>query len=170
MTKVLLAALSAGFSLLCPVAVRAQTAVNACDLNHDGVVNVLDIQLAVNMVLGFAPCTANVTSPGVCDIVMIQRVTNAAVSGNCITGLVVHSVALAWTASTSTNVTGYNVYRGTQSGGPYTKINPSPVAATGYTDTAAQAGATYYYVTTAIDSNNNESAYSNEAQAVIPAP
>jgi fibronectin type 3 domain-containing protein len=77
---------------------------------------------------------------------------------------------LTWTASTSSNVTGYNVYRGVVAGGPYTKINALPVAATSFIDTAAQAGLTYYYVTTAVDSNNNESAYSNQAQAVIPYP
>ena len=38
-----------------------------------------------------------------------------------------HSVDLFWDASTS-SVTGYNVYRGEQSGGPYSKINATPVA------------------------------------------
>ncbi len=34
-----------------------------------------------------------------------------------------HSVNLSWTASNSQGVTGYNVYRGGTSGGPYSKIN-----------------------------------------------
>src|SRR5580693_6349332 len=34
-----------------------------------------------------------------------------------------HSVNLSWTASTSTNIIGYNVYRGVKSGGPYSKVN-----------------------------------------------
>src|SRR5262249_40248929 len=34
-----------------------------------------------------------------------------------------HSVGLSWNASTSQNITGYNVYRGGKSGGPYGKIN-----------------------------------------------
>ena len=128
------------------------------------------MQLAVNMAVGVTPCTATVIASGVCNITLIQRISNAATTGSCITGVTVHSVTLSWTASTSTNVTGYNIYRGTQSGGPYTKINATPVAALTYTDSAAQAGATYYYVTTAVDNNNNESAYSNEAPAVIPFP
>jgi fibronectin type 3 domain-containing protein len=41
---------------------------------------------------------------------------------------------------------------------------------TSYTDTAVQASQTYYYVTTAVDSNNNESIYSNEARATVPTP
>lgn len=79
-----------------------------------------------------------------------------------------HTVALSWNPSTST-VAGYNVYRGTQSGGPYsTKLNSALIANTSYTDANVQSGATYYYVATAVDSNNVESAFSNEATAAIP--
>jgi fibronectin type 3 domain-containing protein len=79
-----------------------------------------------------------------------------------------YSVALSWTASTST-VVGYYVYRSTTSGTGYAKLNASS-AATGltYTDTTVQNGTTYYYVTTAVDSSGTESLYSNEAQAPIP--
>ena len=79
-----------------------------------------------------------------------------------------HTVALSWNASTS-NVVGYNLYRGTQPGGPYsTKLNSSLLSSTSYTDSAVQAAQTYYYVSTAVDSSNLESAYSNEASASIP--
>jgi len=78
-----------------------------------------------------------------------------------------HSVALTWNASTST-VSGYNVYRSTVSGGPYTKLNSSLVATLNYTDSTVLSGTTYYYVTTAVDSVGNESAYSNEVSAPIP--
>jgi fibronectin type 3 domain-containing protein len=67
-------------------------------------------------------------------------------------------------------VVGYNVYRGTQSGGPYTKLNSSPVSATTCTDSSVKAGQTYFYVVTAADSSNVESAYSNEVSASIPSP
>jgi hypothetical protein len=79
-----------------------------------------------------------------------------------------HSVALTWNPSTSTNVVGYNVYRGTTSGGPYTKLNSAPDPGTTDTDTTVQSGQTYYYVVSAIDSNANESLFSNQVQAVIP--
>jgi hypothetical protein len=168
--NVLLAALAVGLSLLTPAAAWAQAA-NACDLNQDGVVNVLDIQLATSMALGSAPCTAQVVGVGVCNIVLIQRITNAVLTGNCITDVpIAHSVSLSWTASTSSNVTGYNVYRGTQASGPYTKLTSSSMVAVSFTDSAVQAGQTYYYAVTAVDNNNNESAYSNQAQAVVPSP
>lgn len=166
--KAILAALAASLWLFSPTAVQAQ-ALNACDLTGDGVVDILDVQLATNMALGLAPCTANVAGSGVCDIVVVERVKNAALSGTCLTG-VPHSASLNWTASTSSNVTGYNVYRATQSGGPYTKLTSSPVAGTSYTDVTVQAGQTYYYVTTAVDSSSNESVYSNQATAAVPSP
>lgn len=80
-----------------------------------------------------------------------------------------HSVSLAWSASTST-VTGYNVYRGTVSGGPYTVITTAPDPSTSFTDSAVQAGQTYFYVVTAVDSAGNESVDSNQAQAAVPTP
>jgi len=79
-----------------------------------------------------------------------------------------HSVALSWTASTSNGVSGYNVYRGPVSGGPYAVVSSSLVAATQYTDSTVQSAQTYFYVVTAVDSNNAESAYSNEVSAAIP--
>ena len=81
-----------------------------------------------------------------------------------------HTVALSWDASTSAGVVGYNVYRGSVSGGPYAKINSALEASPAYTDNTVSAGQTYYYVTTAVDGSGNESGYSNQAQAVIPTP
>ena len=78
-----------------------------------------------------------------------------------------HSVALTWNASTST-VAGYNVYRGTVSGGAYAKINSSLVVVLDYTDSNVQSGTTYYYVTTAVNSSGNESVFSNEVSGTIP--
>lgn len=81
-----------------------------------------------------------------------------------------HLVDLSWTASTST-VVGYNIYRGTVSGGPYAvKLNPSPVAGTTFTDTTVQAGQAYFYVVTAVDSSGTESVDSNQASATVPTP
>jgi fibronectin type 3 domain-containing protein len=79
-----------------------------------------------------------------------------------------HSVALAWTASTTPNVT-YNVYRGTASGGPYTKLNSTPVSVLTYTD-SNNITTYYYYVVTAVDSHGIESVYSNEVSAGVPNP
>jgi hypothetical protein len=80
---------------------------------------------------------------------------------------VTHQVSLAWSPSTST-VAGYNVYRGTQSAGPYTRLTPVLETATVFTDESVASGATYYYTVTAVDSTGTESQYSNVAQATIP--
>lgn len=80
-----------------------------------------------------------------------------------------HTVTLSWKASTST-VSGYNVYRSLTSGGPYSQINSSLVPSTTFTDDNVQAGQTYFYVTTAVNSSNVESSYSNQAEVVVPSP
>jgi hypothetical protein len=80
-----------------------------------------------------------------------------------------HIVSLSWTPSDSV-VIGYNVYRGTQSGGPYTRLNPSPQAGTSFSDGTVGSGRTYFYTATAVDANSMESAYSAEVVAVIPTP
>jgi hypothetical protein len=74
---------------------------------------------------------------------------------------------LSWNASTSP-VTGYKVYRGTVSGGPYSTVTSSPISALTYTDTNVVAGTTYYYVVTSVNSSGVESVYSNEAIAAVP--
>jgi len=141
-----------------------------CDLNKDGVVNSLDVTLAVDMALGTTTCTANVEGPDVCTVITVQRVVNAANGGVCIV-YNNHAANLSWTASTSSNVAGYNVYRGTTSGGPYTLLNTtSLISGTTYTDTAVQAGQTYYYVAAAVGSNGDVSAYSSQVTATIPTP
>lgn len=80
-----------------------------------------------------------------------------------------HSVSLAWKPSAS-QVIGYNIYRGAKSGGPYARLNSATDSATAYTDISVQGGQTYYYVVTAVDSSNQESIYSNQAQAAVPTP
>jgi hypothetical protein len=81
-----------------------------------------------------------------------------------------HNVDLQWNPSNSQDVVGYNVYRGTTSGGPYTKLNSSLDAQTAYDDALVSSGQTYYYVTTAVDNTGLESTYSNQVVAVIPTP
>jgi len=83
-------------------------------------------------------------------------------------GVAKHNVNLSWTASTSP-VIGYFVYRATQSGGPYTELNPAPQAQTTFSD-SLPGGATYYYVVTAVDANLVESVTTPEITATIPQP
>ena len=85
------------------------------------------------------------------------------------TGTVASSptITLSWTASTSI-VAGYNIYRGSQANGPYARLNSALVAGTSYTDANVQSGSTYYYVATAVNSNQVEGGYSNQATASVP--
>lgn len=78
-----------------------------------------------------------------------------------------YSAELTWQAGTS-DIVGYNLYRGTVHGGPYTPLNSSLLAQTTYTDSSVVGGNTYYYVATEVDNKGNESGYSSETKAVIP--
>lgn len=80
-----------------------------------------------------------------------------------------HSVYLSWDSGSGAAV-GYNIYRGTAKGGPYQMINTALEASTNYTDYTVVSGSTYYYVTTAVNAQGQESAHSNVAEAVIPSP
>lgn len=78
-----------------------------------------------------------------------------------------HSAALTWQAGAK-KIMGYNVYRSTTSGGPYSQINASMLSTNKYTDTSVEGGTTYYYVATEINNQGDESTYSAQATAVIP--
>jgi hypothetical protein len=139
-----------------------------CDLNVDGVVNVVDVQLATNMDLKLMSCPSDLDG-GVCGSALVQQIVSAALGQGC-SAAINHSVSLTWTASTSAGIAGYNVYRGTTSGGPYTILNTGLVSTTSYADSGVSAGQTYYYVTKAQDTSGDLSGYSNEAPATIPSP
>ncbi len=77
-------------------------------------------------------------------------------------------VFLSWDPSGSQGIAGYNVYRSLTKGGPYTQINSGLIIGTNYADQAVQDGYTYFYVATAVDQQQQESGYSNEASASVP--
>jgi fibronectin type 3 domain-containing protein len=78
-------------------------------------------------------------------------------------------VTLNWTASSST-VVGYNIYRAYSPAGVYARVNSSLATTTQFIDTNVLPGTTYFYAVTSVDSNNVESATSNEASATVPSP
>ena len=78
-------------------------------------------------------------------------------------------ISLNWDNNTESDLAGYNVYRDTVSGGPYTRI-ASDVLTSNYVDTTAVNGTTYYYVVTAVDNSSNESGNSNEVSATPHIP
>ncbi|MGH9743473.1 MAG: beta strand repeat-containing protein [Candidatus Acidiferrum sp.] len=110
-----------------------------------------------NTGFSFAPVSRNVTING----------ANLTGVNFTATAQVAHSVLLTWSASTST-VTGYNIYRSTVNGGPYTVVNSGLISGLSYTDSTVQNDVVYYYVATAVDSSGNESAYSTLASANVP--
>jgi len=117
----------------------------------------------------FAPTTAGSVTG---SVTVVSNATNSpatiSLAGSGVQPIA-HSATLSWTASTSV-VAGYNVYRGTTFGGPYAKLNTSLVSTVSYTDSTVQAGLTYFYVATAVDSIGDESIFSNEVLATIPTP
>jgi hypothetical protein len=121
----------------------------------------------VTLNVTFAPAaTGGVTG----SVTIASNASNSpVVVGLSGSGVLAHTATLGWTASTST-VIGYNIYRGTVSGGPYTLVNPSIVAGTQYVDSTVLAGQTYYYVATAVASGNVESTYSNQVVGSVPIP
>ena len=111
----------------------------------------------------FTPQSSGVASS---TLAFSANSTSAATAPLTGTGIPPYTVSLSWNPSSSP-VVGYNVYRGGKTGGPYSMIS-SLDSNTFYTDNTVAAGQTYYYVTTAVNSSGQESAYSNQVKAVIP--
>ncbi|HEV7551524.1 MAG TPA: choice-of-anchor D domain-containing protein [Candidatus Angelobacter sp.] len=82
-----------------------------------------------------------------------------------------HSVDVAWDPSSSSTLQGYNVYRSTVSGGPYTKLSSTLATSTLLlTDTTPVSGKQYFYVVTAVDTSGAESSASAQVGVTIPVP
>ena len=62
---------------------RTSTAAGSCDLNGDGVVDILDVQASINQALGLNACTGDLDGNGLCNIVDTQRVINATLGTAC---------------------------------------------------------------------------------------
>jgi Bacterial Ig-like domain (group 2)/SdrD B-like domain len=104
-----------------------------------------------------------------------KTITDANTTGVNFTATAVsHVVDLGWSPGSILDpapgqvVVGYNVYRSSVSGGPYTKLNSSPVAGLTYADTAVSAGQTWYYVCSTVDNLGDVSAQSKQAAATVP--
>jgi Flp pilus assembly protein TadG len=149
--------LTAGL-LVCSVSVWAQT--SPCAITGDSTVSTADIQAAINGSIGASTCpsTVNIAGPGVCNAIVVQRVINAMLGvvnpltgKSCLTSTGLHVITVNWTPSTSLGVTGYQISRGTSSGGPFTVIGSVTGATTaGYLDTTVVSGQMYYYEIAAV--------------------
>lgn len=78
------------------------------------------------------------------------------------------SAELSWSPSVDEDVKLYTVYRSTTSGSGYAAIGTT--SQTEFTDTATETDHTYYYVVTATDYSDNESAKSNELELAVVRP
>jgi len=79
-------------------------------------------------------------------------------------------VTLSWDANTESDLNGYNIYRSTNSFSDISnaaKLNTALLSDPDYIDTDVTNGTEYFYRVTAVDSDTNESGYSNEV-AVAP--
>jgi hypothetical protein len=81
-----------------------------------------------------------------------------------------HEIDLSWNAPSSSAdpVAGYNVYRSTDGGGSFTKLNSSPDGQVDYADSAVQSGTTYMYEVKSVDASGVESGPSNQINLTVP--
>lgn len=79
----------------------------------------------------------------------------------------VHIVNLSWTASSSPNLAGYNLYRAPDCVN-WQLINSGLIASTLYTDSTVSNGSTYYYAATALNITGQESSKSTPIVVAIP--
>lgn len=79
-----------------------------------------------------------------------------------------HVVGLSWNASTSADISGYNLYRGPD-GANWQKVNATGlIASTLFSDSTVANGTTYYYAATAVDISGAESAKSAALVVAVP--
>lgn len=122
-----------------------------------------------NIVVTFTPGAAGSRAG---NLVVTDNSNNAAGSTqvSTLSGTGLHDVVLTWTASPTSGIAGYNVYRGTSTGGEGTvAINTSPITVLTYADTNVTPGTQYFYIVKAVAANGvTLSAASNEANATVP--
>lgn len=129
---------------------QAQTG-SACDLNGDSLVNVIDVQAAINQTLGVAACGgADLNRDGQCNVLDVQLEINSVLTGSC--SAIAPSVpvintftatpsainsgqssTLAWSVTGSTSL---SIDQGIGSVTGTTSRTVSPAATTTYTLTA----------------------------------
>ncbi|HWF03083.1 MAG TPA: hypothetical protein VHA06_05315 [Candidatus Angelobacter sp.] len=130
----------------------------------------LNAAQSVNVPVVFTPGTSGTTSGSLVLTSNGITVLSVPLSGTGLAALA-HSVDITWAASTSTPLQGYNVYRSTVTGGPYSKLSAtlSPTTLL-FTDTTPVSGKKYFYVVTALNTSGAESAASSEVAVTIPVP
>jgi len=117
--------------------------------------------------VAFAPASAGNAAGGVTIVSnAAESPLVVALSGSA-AAPATHSVTLSWSPSSS-GYEGFNIYRSTVSGGPYSRVDGFMIPTTSFTDSSVNSGQTYYYVATQVDTTGTESGYSGEVSAAIP--
>jgi Abnormal spindle-like microcephaly-assoc'd, ASPM-SPD-2-Hydin len=127
---------------------------------------------SAQLTVGFAPTSAGKASGAISisSDSAVNPTSSVALSGTGNSGSSSDaSVTLNWSASTSTGVVGYNIYRGTEPGS-YAQLNGALISVTSYTDSTVQGGQnlTYYYAVTSVDSKGQQSAFSSPVSVLVP--
>jgi len=130
----------------------------------------LNVGQSLNVPVVFDPGAAGTVSGSLGLVSNGTTLLSVPLSGTGLAPLA-HSVDVTCAASTSTPLQGYNVYRSTVSGGPYTKLSLtlSPTTLL-FTDTTPLSGKQYFYVVTALNTSGAESSASSEVAVTIPVP
>ncbi len=81
------------------------------------------------------------------------------------------AVTVSWNPVSDTGLAGYNVYRSTSENSGYTRLNPTPITATSYTDRTAAPTTGYFYRVSAVSTDGTESDDTqNTAYAAVAPP
>ena len=120
---------------------------------------------SISFAVTFSPLTAGAATATLTFTSDAQNATTTATLTGTGTGTAAptHTVSLSWDASSSPNILGYNVYRAAYSTscGSFSRINTTLDTGTLYTDSAVVSGQSYCYASTAVNTSNEESGYSN---------
>lgn len=158
----------------------ANVTVTAASTNNS-VFNVGGLSLPITIPAGksasftvtFSPQTAGAATASLTFTNNSQPATTTEALKGTGTPAPTHTVNLSWNASTSSNITGYNIYRAVYvtSCGPFSKINTGLDTSTLYADSKVIDGVNYCYATTAVNTSSQESGYSNIISNIqIPPP
>ncbi len=102
------------------------------------------------------PNDGTLNGTAVSDSAVVQSAPPAAPTGVVIT-ITPTSAELDWANNTEANLSGYNVYRSSAAGGPFTKLNGSLLTTSAFSDGTAPLGTSYYRIT-AVNTSSQESA------------
>jgi hypothetical protein len=97
---------------------------------------------------------------------LVQSAAAISTPTNLVTRLGDKSIVLHWDQITDPTLAGYNVYRASDSAGPYDLQNTSLITSAGFCDLSVTDGQTNYYEVTAVDHSANESPVSAALAAV----